>query len=548
MIVTTFKHKIIFIILVFVLGMFFYHVNRQNFKNLKLAVTSRFNNSDHELSREIKTHLIVLNVKTIKLDEFNGRGGGISEVDGKIFYVTPYGKLGIVDPENLTEIEFSVPPVPMNRNELLKAVFIGNKDFNMEFFRVAGIYAEKKLDKIKVFVTHHFYTENCFQMKVSYLDIQTGFLPDTFTASEWQELVTFQPCIKPKNERWVFGGYAAGGRIVRFDKDFLLVSVGDHEIDGKSQEAFAQDMQKGYGKIWKINKINGQGEIFVSGVRNSQGLFIDHSGKIWETEHGPRGGDELNLIKKGSDYGWPQQTYGIYYGNEPWHPNKIQGSHKLFTQPVYAWLPSIGVSNLTQNNAGRFSLWSDDLIVSTLQEESLYRLRMGENRVIYQEKIKIGSRIRDILTLPDGRLALFTTRADSAVLIIDQTRNIFDKANIAETEQVAYPVKVKTVPEGLQHQFAMGREQFKLRCSACHQVNGVTMQAPSLNGLFARKIASVSNFTYSYTLQSMSDTQWNRKLFRELLLRTNNFKGAGMSKISISDEQLKNLIIYLEYI
>jgi cytochrome c2 len=385
-------------------------------------------------------------------------------------------------------------------------------------------------------------------MKLSYLDKQTNTQQDKFVAGEWQELVTFQPCIKPKYERWVFGGYASGGRIVQYGKDSLLVSVGDHEIDGKTQEAFAQDMQKGYGKIWKINKRNGEGEIFASGVRNAQGLFIDLSGKIWETEHGPRGGDELNLIKQGLDYGWPVQTYGIYYGNEPWYPNKIQGSHKLFTKPVYAWLPSIGVSNLTQNNKNRFPLWSNDLIVSSLQNEALYRLRMGEDRVIYQEKINIGSRIRDILTLPDGRLALLTTRADSAILIIDRVRNIFEKDKTVAAELAAQSAKVKIVPEQLKVQFARGKEQYDKLCSACHRVNGVTMQAPFLNGLFARKIGSVADFTYSQTLHSMRNKRWNRERLRNLLRKNNKFKETNMPKISISEEQFKKLSIYIEYI
>jgi cytochrome c2 len=215
---------------------------------------------------------------------------------------------------------------------------------------------------------------------------------------------------------------------------------------------------------------------------------------------------------------------------------------------VYAWLPSIGVSNLTQNNKNRFPLWSNDLIVSSLQNEALYRLRMGEDRVIYQEKINIGSRIRDILALPDGRLALLTTRADSAILIIDRVRNIFEKDKTVAAELAAQSAKVKIVPEQLKVQFARGKEQYDKLCSACHRVNGVTMQAPFLNGLFARKIGSVADFTYSQTLHSMRNKRWNRERLRNLLRKNNKFKETNMPKISISEEQFKNLSIYIEYI
>ena len=108
------------------------------------------------------------------------------------------------------------------------------------------------------------------------------------------------------------------------------------------------------GKLVRIELTSGEVEIIAGGFRNPQGFARDADGKLWETEHGPQGGDELNLVRPGLNYGWPYVTHGIQYGNKIWPYSETQGRHDEFEKPVYAWIPAIGISNLIVSDS-RFS-------------------------------------------------------------------------------------------------------------------------------------------------------------------------------------------------
>ena len=159
-------------------------------------------------------------------------------------------------------------------------------------------------------------------------------------------------------------------------------------------------------------------------VRDCSG---DNDNNIWATDHGPQGGDELNLIKKGQNYGWPQVTYGINHGNREWPLNKEQGTHDDFVKPVFAWVPSIAISNLIRlDKTTKFPLWGGDLLIGSLRGKSLLRVRMGdENNVAYIETIRIGHRIRDLTTLDDQSLALLTD--GGRMVIVDDGGPVYDE-------------------------------------------------------------------------------------------------------------------------
>lgn len=151
--------------------------------------------------------------------------------------------------------------------------------------------------------------------------------------------------------------------------------------------------------------------IFSSGHRNTQGLFVDiEKGDIWGSEQGPRGGDELNLLQMGSDYGWPDESIGTsYLGPRPidqFEQDPWASRHRRFTRPVYSWIPSVAPSQLVKYEGDEFSLWNEDLIVTTLRDQSLRRLRIESNTVLVDERIEIGRRVRDIVVLEDGRILL----------------------------------------------------------------------------------------------------------------------------------------------
>jgi glucose/arabinose dehydrogenase len=199
-----------------------------------------------------------------------------------------------------------------------------------------------------------------------------------------------------------------GSRLV-FDKQgYLFVSVGEKFIpEGRVQ---AQDVRSGLGKIFKIttegkpapgnpyiNKPPALPEIFSHGHRNVQGLDIDPvSGRLWEVEFGPRGGDEVNLIDAGKNYGWPVITYGLEYSGEKIGAG-IQ-TQKGMEQPVYYWDPSISPSGICFYKGNQITEWKNDLFIAALSGQHIARLKIVNNKVVGEERLLTDKkqRFRDI--------------------------------------------------------------------------------------------------------------------------------------------------------
>jgi aldose sugar dehydrogenase len=150
------------------------------------------------------------------------------------------------------------------------------------------------------------------------------------------------------------------------------------------------------------------------GHRNEQGLAVDpDSGRIFETEHGPQGGDELNLIERGRNYGWPLITYGMDYSGAFVSPFK---SRPGLQQPLLQWTPSIAPSGLALYRGDKFPAWQGDLIVGALAFKQLRRIDLdSQGQVLGQEVLQtnLDERIRDVRCGPDGYLYVTTDYAAS---------------------------------------------------------------------------------------------------------------------------------------
>lgn len=206
------------------------------------------------------------------------------------------------------------------------------------------------------------------------------------------------------------------GRMV-FDRDGLLyVAVGDRgEMDR------AQDLEDDAGGVHRIT-VDGKpapGNPFVGkagandtfyswGNRNIQGM-VRHpvSGEIWSHEHGPRGGDEINIIRSGINYGWPEITYGIDYSGLP-ITNRVK--KEGMAQPLHYWDPSIAPSGMAFYTGEHFPGWQGDLFVGALKMQKLVRLTIDDGKVTEEEDLltDLGARIRDVRMGPDGMLWLLT--------------------------------------------------------------------------------------------------------------------------------------------
>ena len=200
-----------------------------------------------------------------------------------------------------------------------------------------------------------------------------------------------------------------GSRLIFDNNNYLYFSIGD-----RGNRDQAQLLTTPNGKIHRLNddgsipednpflKIpNAQKSIWTYGNRNPQGLVIDKKTSIiFSAEHGPRGGDELNIIEKGKNYGWPEITYGInYIGTKITKYTHKEGME----QPITHWTPSIAVCGIDFYDNNIFTNWENNLFVTSLKFENLYRLEIESGKVIEQELIfSTGSRVRDVETGPDG--------------------------------------------------------------------------------------------------------------------------------------------------
>jgi glucose/arabinose dehydrogenase len=205
-----------------------------------------------------------------------------------------------------------------------------------------------------------------------------------------------------------------GSRLQFDDEGYLYFTIGDRGNRNKNP----QDITRDAGKVYRINDdgsipesnpfFNNQGArkaVFSYGHRNPQGMFKHpETGKIWTNEHGPRGGDEINLIEAGKNYGWPKITYGINYsGTTITNDKSLPG----LEQPMYYWLPSIAPSGFAYLNSDIYDDWKGSLLVGSLKFMYLERLVLANNKVTYREKVaeNIG-RVRDVKVSPDGFIYL----------------------------------------------------------------------------------------------------------------------------------------------
>ncbi len=221
------------------------------------------------------------------------------------------------------------------------------------------------------------------------------------------------------------GGRHFGSRLVFGRDGTLYISLGD-----RGQRPSAQDLGDHRGSLIRVNadgsvppdnpfvgRANVRPEIYTYGNRNMQGMSLNPmSGVIWTHEHGPQGGDEVNVMNPGTNYGWPVITYGVNYG----FGTKIgEGTHKDgMAQPVHKWVPSIAPSGMTFYIGNRFPNWHGNLFVGSLKFGLLVRLDIQGQRVAHEERLLDNhyGRIRDVVQGPDGYLYLLSDARDGQLL------------------------------------------------------------------------------------------------------------------------------------
>lgn len=219
-----------------------------------------------------------------------------------------------------------------------------------------------------------------------------------------------------------------GSRLL-FDREgFLYITVGE-----RGDQRRAQRLNDHAGSVIRLHddgripqdnpflsRADAAPEIFSYGHRNPQGIALHpQTGEVWLHEHGPQGGDELNIVRSGQNYGWPVITYGVEYGIG----TQIgEGTHKAgMVQPIYYWVPSIAPSGMSFYDGERFPQWRGSIFIGSLKFGLLTRLVLHDGEVVKEERLLRGrlGRIRDVRTGPDGLLYLLTDASNGRLVRLE---------------------------------------------------------------------------------------------------------------------------------
>lgn len=417
----------------------------------------------------------------------DGKGGGLTPYRNGLLLLTGGGRLFHLvwsegERPRVLDLQLAVP--------LNTSVFL--KDFaqvsHVPFLRTTGIVVDTLASPEMVYVAHQYWSHEgqCFTIRVSRIA-----LPDTPGGNAerspgWETIFESSPCLLFSTNFYEFDTYESGGRLAWDTENGLLLTLGDFGNNGLVVPALSQLGEADYGKVLRLDA-SGTPSVLTIGHRNPQGLLVDRHGRIWETEHGPQGGDELNLLREGLNYGWPWATYGTDYNRFDW-PLSTQGmNHEPYTEPTLAFVPSIGVTSLIELDSLPIPEWRGDLLIASLRAMNLYRVRLRGERVIYAEPIFIGQRIRDLAREPGGRIVLWTDEGNLVILSRGLARDTLEPSLTG--------------------------------CTTCH-AEGPEALAPSLRGVVGKPVASDPKFAYSEGFRRLGGVWTEARLSDFLIIRT----------------------------
>ena len=322
----------------------------------------------------------------------------VESVDNYIFMIGGKGNIIKMDINNgsITEVESNLSGIIESQNY---SSIVNGSDYSSRM-GIRDTSFDLRNNTLLVTAIKKDEKNNCFTLGV----LSTDMSIDSLSFS-W----TFEINHCEKN----FNSHQAGGRIHPFREGYLL-TVGDFKLPEDFGYEITEDSH--LSKILLIDR-DWNSTIFSSGHRNPQGLTI-HNETIFSSEHGPFGGDEVNIIEEGGDYGWPSSAYGFTYGLE----NIYELNHDLsFQEPIYFFTPSIGISEIAFYSQAEFPRWNNFLMVSSLKNMTLYTVKLdaSQRNVIHVGELYVGERIRDFTTAANGEL--FLAGDLGSLIIINRT-------------------------------------------------------------------------------------------------------------------------------
>jgi aldose sugar dehydrogenase len=362
------------------------------------------------LGRPLETVLIPIRVRKIDLHELfefiPGRGGGICNFGDLIVIADREGGINAYSLNENKPVYTSIPNLSGNTEN-------AKESDQIKIFEVHDIECITSSDGNYIVASHEYFDQavnakrlaiSKFQFDYSNVDVNKSTWKIIFLSDNWQPLTEINNA----------------GRLLYDDGGKIIVTIAPLQINNFDSEFIMdpQSLESQFGKILRVDINDGKSEVVSYGHRNVQGLVQTRLGEILATEHGPLGGDELNRIRQGFNYGYPIVTHGVQYGSYKWPFSNNAGRHSKFEKPIFSWVPSIAVSNLIE--VKYFSdAWDGDLLLTTLKARSLFRLRYQNGKVLFAERIWIGDRMRDITTTESSGIVILAENGQLIILTLD---------------------------------------------------------------------------------------------------------------------------------
>ena len=262
-------------------------------------------------------------------------------------------------------------------------------------------------------------SKNCYNTSILVAKLNFKFL-------NFKKFFEPKECVNEKNDDLEFNSVQSGRRMTKFTDQKMLFSTGDYRY-----RKLAQDLGSTFGKILEIDFNNGKYKILSYGHRNPQGLYFDEEKKyIISTEHGPKGGDEININlnpnERIKNFGWPQASYGEHYSINEGRENPINvkkykkyplhKSHKDFgfEEPIKYYVPSIRISQIIKVNNDE----NQTFFVTSMKAKTIFKIKLDKNYNIFNEvKFEVGERIRDIISINDNKIIMFLENTPSLAIL-----------------------------------------------------------------------------------------------------------------------------------
>ena len=343
-----------------------------------------------------KISITTINTPNLKVVGSNGeRGAAIAKLSDSKFLLGG-GRNG----SNLYLYDLST-----KSEQLIGRVISPNQRINDSRFAITDIAVLASDSKsASILISYPIYnkTSKCVVVKLSAYEVALTEKP---TLSKQKDWFTSKPCVP------VSAVQHAAGRLEVIDKTSAYLTIGDLGFKKIGSKSARGDL----GSVFKVGA--SKVEKISTGHRNQQGIVLIGT-DLYTSEHGPRGGDELNLIKKGVDYGWPSVTYGDRYSFFDYVKPARPGTHEGFEKPLYYWVPSVAPTELIQlPTSSTWGSWSEQLVMGTLANQSLIFIQLlAKQRVGAVVSVDVGQRIRDLEVTSIGSI-LATTDSGQLLLI-----------------------------------------------------------------------------------------------------------------------------------